>query len=207
MSIATLIASNASSFLSVVKQFTTNPRINGLPIQANRFDCVMEAEVSRHVLINLQQNLQNVMDNVAPGPRTWEIEGYVGGLPVELTSLYMPSLKFFIDLLDGMFNSRTPVILIDPAFRGYSVLISRFKHSTVPGVQNKVTVSISLVEVTVLKASVGPLSSTPDLQANASATPGQPNAAPAALGATANTLAPGAPILTSLVLVPLLGAP
>ena len=70
----------------MVKQFTSNPRINGIPIQSTRFDCVMEAEVSRHVLISLQQNLQNVFDNVAPGPRTWEIEGYVGGLPVELSS-------------------------------------------------------------------------------------------------------------------------
>jgi hypothetical protein len=207
MSIATLIASNLSSFVSVVKQFTSNPKINGLPIQAVRFDCVMEAEVSRHVLINLQQNLENVFDNVAPGPRTWEIEGYVGGLPIELSSLYMPSLKFFVDLLDGVFNSRTPCNLIDPSFRSYSVLISRFKHSTTPGVQNKVAVSMSLVEVTVLKASVGPLATVPDLQSAASATPGLPNAAPAVLGATANTAAAGAPNLLTTLLVPLVGAP
>ena len=206
MSIATLIASNLSAFVSVVKQFTSNPRINGIPIQSTRFDCVMEAEVSRHVLISLQQNLQNVFDNVAPGPRTWEVEGYIGGLPGELSSLYMPSLKFFVDLLDGIFNSRTPCSLIDPSFREYSALISRFRHSTVPGVQNKVTVALSLVEITVLTASVGPLGTVPDLQSSASATPGQPNGAPAALGSSANTAASGAPVISSL-LVPLIGAP
>jgi hypothetical protein len=206
MSIGTMIASNLSSFVSMVKQFTSNPRINGIPIQSTRFDCVMEAEVSRHVLINLQQNLQNVFDNVAPGPRTWEIEGYIGGVPFELSSLYMPSLKFFVDLLDGIFNSRTPCTLLDPSFREYSVLVSRFKHSIVPGTQNKVAVTLSLVQITVLTASVGPLATTPDLQSSASAAPGQPDAAPAVLGSTASTASAGAPVISSL-LVPLIGAP
>jgi hypothetical protein len=193
MSIATIIANSVSSALAVIKQFTAQPKINGMPIKTTRFDCIMEAEVSRHVLINLQQNLENVMDNVAPGPRTWEIEGYIGGLPIELTSLYMPSLKFFVDLLDTAFFSRQTVNLIDPDFRSFSVLISRFNYSGDPQVLNRVPVKISLVEVNVLKADVGQLASVPGLQANASPVPGQPFAAPAALGSTPNLASVGAP--------------
>jgi len=185
MSLATLIASNAAAALGVIKQYTTNPKVGGVLVQATRFDCIMDAEVSRHVLINLQQGLQNVMDNVAPGPRTWEIEGYVGGLPGELTSLYMPSLSLMVKFLDMQFNMRQMTFLIDPQFRTYNVFIASFRYSYEPSTQNRVPVKLSLVEVTILKADIGSQATVPTDQANASAQPGQPFGASANLGSTA----------------------
>lgn len=187
MSLENLISAGPSIgavAINLVRQFINNPIVGGVPIQATRFECVMEAEVSRHVLVNLQQGLQNVMDNVAPGPRTWEIEGYVGGLPGELTSLFMPSLLIMTRALDAVFNSRRTTTLIHPTSTMSTVMISRFSYSYDPAVANRIPVKISLVEVTILTAEVGPSANVPAEQASASPVPGQANAAPAPMGST-----------------------
>jgi hypothetical protein len=170
MSIATLLASNASLAISLIKQFVASPMVGGVAIQATRFDCITEAEVSRHVLIRSSDSeLQNVTDSVAPGPRTWEIEGYIGGLPMELTSLYMPSLNLFTDLLQGILDSRKPTVLLDPFYRTINnVLISRFQYSKEPDSQSGPQSEIGQ------KGVVQP-------------SDGGSYGAPAALGSTANT--------------------
>jgi hypothetical protein len=188
MSIATLLASNASLAISLIKQFVASPMVGGIAIQATRFDCTTEAEVSRHVLIRSSDSeLQNITDSVAPGPRTWEIEGYIGGLPMELTSLYMPSLTLMTDLLQGILDSRKPTVLLDPYYRTINnVLISRFNYSKAPEEQNKVPVKISLVEITVLTVQSGPQSEIGQ-KGVVQPSDGGSYGAPANLGSTANS--------------------
>jgi Dit-like phage tail protein len=189
MSLQTLIATINPIAITLVKKFLSQPIVGLVPIEATRFDCIMEAEVSRHVLINLQQGLQNVMDNVAPGPRTWEIEGYIGGFPVELSSQYMPSLFLMTTALDGIFNSRQTTTLVDPSSRLYQVMISRFQYSHDPAVANRVPIRLSLVEITILKAEIGTQASTPVDQVNSSSTPGKTGGAPASYGSTPSNAA------------------
>jgi hypothetical protein len=157
VSIANLIASNSALALSLIKQIINAPVVGSVVIQASVFRCVTDAEVSRHVLIrSTDSELQSVTDSVAPGPRTWEIEGYVGGFPIELTSLYMPSLNLYIDLLYALFSSRAPTTLLDPFYRNISnVLISHFEYSKDPLEQNRVAVKMSMVEITVLTVESG----------------------------------------------------
>ena len=188
MSIATLLASNASLAISLIKQFVASPMVGGVAIQATRFDCITEAEVSRHVLIRSSDSeLQNITDSVAPGPRTWEIEGYIGGLPIELTSLYMPSLNLFTDLLQGILDSRIPTVLLDPFYRTINnVLISRFQYSKEPDSQNRVPVKLSLIEITVLTVQSGPQSEIGQ-KGVVQPSDGGSYGAPANLGSTANT--------------------
>jgi hypothetical protein len=188
MSIATLIASDAAIALTLIKQWIGQPNVGGIPVKSTRFDCVMDAEVSRHVLINLAGGLQNVMDNVAPGPRTWEIEGTLGGLPGEFTSLYMPSIKAEVDLMDKTFQSRTQTTLIDPDYRSFDVFISHFEYNYDPSIQNRIKVKLSLVEVFILQASTAPLGTVPALQQNASPSSGSSNAAPTNMGSTSSTV-------------------
>jgi hypothetical protein len=203
MSIATLIASGAANALSIIKQFVAQPNLAGMPIAATRFDCVMEADVSRHVVIDLtQNNKKNVMDNVAPGPRTWEIEGYIGGLLLELTSLYMPSLALATRLIDDLFQARTPTVLITPYFNSHNVLISRFEYSSVPDVQNRVPVRISLVEVTSLTANLAIIEATPSLQSLASPAAGSPLSAPLAAGVTESGVPQAQQLVTGLGTLP-----
>ena len=67
-------------------------------------------------------------DNVAPGPRVWTIEGYIGGIPGELTSLFMPSLILFRDILDTAFFSRQIVPFVDTEFKSHDVMIAKFSY-------------------------------------------------------------------------------
>jgi hypothetical protein len=180
--IASLITSNVALALTLIKQWLGQPNVGGIPIKSTRFDCIMEAEVSRHVLINLMGGLQNVMDNVAPGPRTWEIEGTVGGIPLELSSLYMPSIKAAVDYLDGLFQSRQQTTLLDPDFRTFDVFISNFTYSYDPAIQNRIKVKLSLVQVFILTASVAPTGTVPTLQQNATPAAGGLFSSPVNLG-------------------------
>ena len=203
MSIANLIASSVANALALVKRYLAQPMVGGITIQATRFECVMEADVSRKVVIDLtQNNKRNVMDNVAPGPRTWEIEGYIGGLPFELTSLYMPSLAMATDLLDGLFQAREQTTLVAPNFKSFPVLISRFEYSAVPDVQNRVPVRISLVELTSLTATLAVIEATPSLQSLASPDAGSPLAAPLVAGVTESGVPTASQLVSGLGVLP-----
>ena len=188
-SLSNLIVTNAAVALTMIKQWIQQPNVGGIPVKSTRFDCIMDAEVSRKVLINLQGGLLNVMDNVAPGPRTWEIEGTLGGLPVEFSSLYMPSIKAEVDYMNGLFQSRQQTKLMDPDFRVANVFISHFEYSYDPSVQNRMKIKLSLVEVFILQASTAPLGTVPTLQQAASPAAGTLAAAP--LNAGASTSGPG----------------
>ena len=208
MSIATLIASASAVALSLIKQWIGQPNVGGIPVKTTVFRCVMDAEVSRHVLINLMGGLQNVMDNVAPGPRTWEIEGTLGGLPMEFTSLYMPSIKAEVDLMDSTFQSRQQTTLLDPDFRSFNVFISHFEYEYDPSVQNRMKIKLSLVEVFILQASTAPLGTVPPLQQNASAPAGSSMAAPLNSGSTsANVLTSSTVVPSTITAIPGLSGP
>ena len=201
MSLANLIASNAAYAISIIQKFISSPVVGGVSIQTTRFDCIQESEVSRHVLINQQTgNLQNIHDNVAPGPRTWEIEGYVGGFPVELTSQYMPSLRMYVDELDRLFSSREATTLIDPTYRNYTkVMISRFQWSAEPDTRNRVPVKLSLVEITELTVKAGPLAASKggvvtDVAQYATPPSGGQFGTPSSMGSTQNIELPEPPV-------------
>jgi hypothetical protein len=201
MSIASLIISDSSLALSLIKQWVGQPNLGGVPIKSTLCKCSMDAEVSRHVLINLSQQLQNVMDNVAPGPRTWEIEGTIGGFPVELTSLYMPSLSLMISILQNLFQSRLQTRFIDPFFNNAQVLISHFEYDFRPDTQNRVPVRIGLVEITVLQSQVGVgtiqgLSPSPTVDASVPQAGGVAGA-PSAQGASGFSVTGGPPVLST----------
>ena len=188
MSIASLIANHSAMALSLIKQWIGQPNLGGIPVKSTRFDCVMDAEVSRHVLINVMGGLQNVMDNVAPGPRTWEIEGTIGGLPVELSSIYMPSIKAEVDYIDSLFQSREQTTLMDPDFRTFDVFISNFTYSYQGDVQNRIKVKLSLVQVFILTASSSPVGTIPADQQNASPAPGLSLAPPMGMGSVPSSM-------------------
>jgi hypothetical protein len=185
--IANLIATNAAVALTLIKQWVGQPNVGGMSIKTTRFDCIMDAEVSRHVLINLAGGLQSVMDNVAPGPRTWEIEGTVGGFPGEMSSLFMPSIRISVEILDRTFQARQQTTLLDPDFRSFNVFISHFEYSYDPTVQNRIHVKLSLVEVFILQASTAPLGTVPAAQQSASPAAGGIAATAASLNAGAST--------------------
>ena len=133
--------------LQLIKNYLTQPTVAFVAIQATRFETTMEADVSKKVIIDLTRGKHIVNDNVAPGPRTWEVEGFVGGMPGELSSYFMPSLVIFTAMLEAAYLSRQQVPLKDPSGRMFQVVISRFWYSTQPEVQNRVPVRLTLQEI------------------------------------------------------------
>jgi hypothetical protein len=163
--------------------------VGPVSIESTRFERTMDAEVSKKVLIDLTAGKKNVLDNVAPGPRTWEIEGYVGGLPGELSSLYMPSIPVAAAALDFMSQARQIVVLRDKLFKTYDVLIARLWIADQPDTQNRMPVRITLVEITSLTTSVATLPT----QAAASPAAGSALGAPQDAGLTETIAAPYTP--------------
>jgi hypothetical protein len=133
--------------LQLISQFLTQPSVAGVTIQSTRFESTMEAEVSKHVLIDLTQGKHIVNDNVAPGPRSWSIEGYIGGSTAEVSSRFMPSLLVSRAILENAFLARQLVTLRDPSARNFQVVIQSFWYSTQPEVANRVPVKLALQEV------------------------------------------------------------
>lgn len=166
--------------LNLLKQFLTQPMVAGISIQSEVFECEMEAEVSRHVLVDLTGGKKFINDNVAPGPRTWRIEGYVGGFPGELSSLFMPSIPISRAVLEAAYLSRAPVPFKDPSSVAYTnVLVSYFWYAWRPEVQNRMPVKLRLQELYVLTA---PISTAIESAANPSA--GTASGVPVAAGVT-----------------------
>ena len=183
MSLINLITSNAAAALNLIKHWTQQPVLAGVRIEATRFERTIEADVSKHVLVDITQGKKTVNDNVAPGPRTWQIEGYIGGTPLELTSLYMPSLAEQRDLLDAAATAREIVTLMDPEFRTWQVVIASFYHSKEPDTANRVPVRLSVQEVNVL--TVGVTVGDPVVD-SATPAPGGDSGPPADQGVTEN---------------------
>jgi hypothetical protein len=103
------------------------------------------------------------------------MEGYIGGLPFELTSLFMPSIANFRDTLDAAFLSRQPLDFYDADQKpwtnanGQPVLIEDLEFEKMPDTENRLVVRISLREINFLKVTI--TSSVPQDPVTAAATP------------------------------------
>jgi len=156
MGLANLITSSSAAALALIKQYVGIPYIAGVPVQATRFRRLAQADVAQHMLIDLSNGKQFVNDNIAPGPFKWHIDGYLGTLPIELTSLFMPSIKMFRNKLDKAFLSRELIDFLDPDFKRWKVVIEAFDYEKEPDTQNRLTVRFVLSQVNILTASVAP---------------------------------------------------
>lgn len=191
MSLLNLIASGAGAALALVKQYVGNPVIvfgaTSVPIQTFRYLPRISAEVSRKVIIDMTGK-RKITDNVAPGPHEWHIEGYIGGFPVEFSSLFMPSIGIFRDGLDAAFLSRQPLDFFDADQKawtlagGHPVLITDLEFEKVPDTENRLIVRIDLRELYFLSAQITSINPTDAVTAFAT-----PPAGDAAGGAPAST--------------------
>jgi hypothetical protein len=193
MSLINLVAGGAAAALALVKQYVGNPTLiyNGasVPIQTFRYVPRIEADVSRKVLIDMTGK-KFVTDNVAPGPHEWHIEGYIGGLPLELSSLFMPSIGVFRDVLDEAFLSRQPLDFYDADQKAWTlaggnpVLITVLEFEKLPDTENRLLVRIDLRELFFLSAQVTSISPLDKIASAATPTAGGAAGVPADSGAT-----------------------
>jgi len=193
MSLASALAQGSHFALALIKRYVTQPMVGPVSIETTRFERTMDADVSKKVLIDLTQGKRSVLDNVAPGPRTWELEGNIGGVPGELTSAFMPSITAADAILDNLSQSRQVVTLRDQLYREYSVLIARYRSADLPEMQNRKHVEMTLVEITVLTAGVTTGGGDAQVESLATPTPGGASGVPANAGVT-ETVAKDLPV-------------
>lgn len=183
MSLYSLLLSNSASALSLIKGYLTTPILAGVPISPTLWRPSSKAQVSRKVLVDVQGK-KNVTDNVAPGPHEWDVEGYIGGAPFELTSRYMPSLSFARDLLDTAFYSRQMLSFLDVEHREWQVLMEDFQHERRADEQNRIFVRLHLVELNLIVTAITLGQDLPEVAAAASPAAGSDAGPPAGQGTT-----------------------
>ena len=200
MGLINVLASNVSSVYALVKSYTMNPIVAGVPVQCYQFRATETAEVSKHVLVDLTGGKHFINDNIAPGPHVWALEGYVGGLPIELVGRpeIMPSLRLMHYMLETAYASRAPVAFMDADLAAWpTVAIEELQFEKDPLVQNREIVKITLRELTILSANVFAT----DLQANGSPQPGNE------VGITATAPAPASATLPAPLALPAVPGP
>jgi hypothetical protein len=202
-----LIASNSSFVISFIRQYVLNPVIvcpNGVsvPIKLTHYRCFGDSVVSKRVVIDLTQGKKTTTDNIAPGPHQWEVEGYVGGLPYELSSRFMPSIGIMRDSLDGGWSQRQQVTFFDKYQKSWQVVVEHFEYEPAPDEENALLVRLHLVELNVQTISVSGIANDP-VSAAASAPDGTQYGAPKSLGTSENSVqAPTSPTGQSVSSIP-----
>jgi len=192
MSLVNLIASQAASALTLMKQYVLNPSLvcpNGItvPLKTHHYRFSGDAVVSKRVVIDLTQGKKTTTDNIAPGPREWDIEAHVGGMPGELSSRFMPSIGAFRDALEGAWSGRQQVTFFDKYQKSWQVVVEHFEYEPDPTEENALLVRIHLVELNVQTVSVSGVAYDPQM-ASAIAADGTTSGAPKALGTSENAV-------------------
>lgn len=104
-----ILSGSSAAAMNLVKSLITNPMlINADPTQEQPWSISLEvedeaqnvsAEVSESLLI-ADDTKTNVADNVAPGSWTWDLSGYIGGIPeLQYTNYYTPFVTHQVNYL------------------------------------------------------------------------------------------------------------
>lgn len=135
----------------------------------------LSAIVSKQVLVNITDNKyankkEYVFDNVAPGPRRWSIQGYVGEMNdlslIGIVAKITPVLATFknatlslrlnkrLRVLEEWFYSREILRFKDRTGKLYDVLIEDLEFTPTAEVQNKIALTIVLQEINISQSSL-----------------------------------------------------
>jgi hypothetical protein len=137
-----------------------------------RYKLSADAEVSTQVLIAVNadgtSNKQYITDNVAPGPRKWQIEGFVTTSDLSSAAFSAVNLTGFdttitlqVEALWQTFYSRSTFLFQDAEGKKYpNVAIVSLDFEKDPLTQNKVPISISLQEVNILTLNTNGIATT-----------------------------------------------
>lgn len=161
--------------LKQILAWLSMPKVAGVAIQTTSYRESCNSDVSSMPIIapatvgESQQGKVYLTDNAAPKPRQWDIQGYIGaiyGEPSSLAMVLQPSLLNQQEKLKKAWLNRTPVDFL-PLNSGTSfgsmnsklqVAIKSLVFDTRPEVTNKIPVTLSLVEVPYIKITDGKMS-------------------------------------------------
>ena len=122
----------------------------GVLIEPEQYTETQRADVSAQMILSVDGTKRYIADNVALQPRSWTIVGYIPGSAIELSGLYMPTLKIRKGYLQEIYNSRAVTSFKTREGEYLNVVIESMEFDTRPDVMNKIPISIVLKEVDVL---------------------------------------------------------
>lgn len=132
-----------------------------LPLEPESYSQSASAQVSESLLITTGNDGKKfITDNVAPGSWTWQISGYIPGIPVlEPTNLYTPFVKMNTDRLKKAFRMGLPLRFKDTDCTWYdNVVIQDLTIETQADCRNRTPITVTLKEVNVLTAALANVS-------------------------------------------------
>lgn len=122
----------------------------GVLIEPEQYTETQRADISAQMILSVDGTKRYITDNVALQPRSWTIVGYIPGSAIDLSGLYMPTLKIRKGYLQEIYNSRSVTSFKTREGEYLDVVIESMEFDTRPDVMNKIPISIVLKEVDVL---------------------------------------------------------
>lgn len=143
-----------------VKSLSTNPAILRaapflyIPLEVETCTQHSDAEVSESLVIT-SEGKKFVADNIAPGPWSWQLSGYIPGAEIgELTNYYTPGLRHNVELIKKIYREGQIFTFRDPDCWTYeNVIIQSLDLDTQKDCKNKKPFTMTLKQIEVLNAS------------------------------------------------------
>lgn len=214
MTLTAAVTSGSSAALDLVKSFLTMPALIGMteetegkaadllkkvnlagipfyiPLEIEQHSQDGQAEVSENLIIATGDDAKKYLtDNVAPGPWSWSISGYIpGSAMIEKTNKFTPIVSLKRDIVKRAYKQGLRMIFKDVDCRFYkNVVIESLSIETQADCRNKTPFSMTLKEIEVVQAAEANLSTT---EAASTAAAGSAGGAAAEMGTTAAKAVP-----------------
>lgn len=160
-----IITGNAQA-LMYAKSLLTDPmltvKIGGvifpISLQVETSQQNGSASVSEQLVVT-SEGKKFITDNVAPGPWSWTISGYISGAEtIEPSSYFKPTVKFLSDIIKKAYKNGVPAIYKDLDCCLYdNVLIQDLTLETRKDCKDRRPFSMTLKQIEVLKTTEGVL--------------------------------------------------
>lgn len=183
----------AKTLVTTPTLINTDPKqgaIYAIPLEAETNQKRAAAEVSESLVISTDAK-KYIADNVAPGAKSWNLSGYIKGIPrLEPTNYFQPFVLLHTDILWNWFTHGAVLIFKDGDARIYNrVIIKDLQTAQQKDSANACPFTMTLKEINIMETSTADLpdNATDDANRLAKSRPmiGAAIGAAAALGMTA----------------------
>ena len=183
----------AKTLVTTPTLINTDPKqgaIYAIPLEVETNQKRAAAEVSESLVISTDAK-KYIADNVAPGAKSWNLSGYIKGIPrLEPTNYFQPFVLLHTDILWNWFTHGAVLIFKDGDARIYNrVIIKDLQTAQQKDSANACPFTMTLKEINIMETSTADLpdNATDDANRLVKSRPmiGAAIGAPAALGMTA----------------------
>ncbi len=161
MELSKAIIAGSATAAKLVLDYLSLPRLTCLtppwtiPLETEELQQHGEAKVAESVLIAAlpgEASKAFIADNVAPGPYTWRLSGYIPGKPIaEPTNLYTPFVRMNVANIRAAFKAGSLLSFKDGDNIIYkNVVIQSLDIDTRADTKNRVPFSMVLKEINIL---------------------------------------------------------